>query len=370
MPVLSSYSDFLKATKVAKITGLREILNDAVKNTYAMTEMLKGRGEEEVLQAGQSIKDDIQLSAAGSFQFYSPNPEFNPTDDDVLTEVSVGWRFATTFYGYSDETISLNKGTNEDVYVDLKYKYEQSQRTDMMNGMEDALWAVPVTAGMESGTGDSPPAYSIPALVNENTSVYAWPGWTTVESVNPSTEERWRNQKSVYDSTNVADEDTGIIAAFDEMFLKVKFESPDSSEEYFENDRLRMMKIFTNRDGIKKYKRLLRSANDRLISPQDPAYNSPVYAGIPMKYIAALDTAALEMVSNVATGIAYPEGKPRYFWLNFKFLFPIWHTQGYMEQVGPVPGGINQPFSHAVYYRTWYNLFCRSRQRQGIVAPM
>lgn len=369
MPALASYSDFLLATKVAKITSLQEILNEAVKNTYLLAEMLRGRGEEEIMQAGQSIKDSIQLNAAGTFEFYSPNAEFSPTDDDVLTDIGVGWRFAKTHYGFSDETIALNRGTSEDVFVDLKAKYEQSQRTDMMNGMEDSLWAVPVTGTMESGTGDAPPAYSIPAFVNEATNG-VWPGWTTVETVNPSTESRWRPQQVSYDATNIASEENGILAAFDDMFLRVKFESPEEGSQYFENDRLRKMKIITSRDGHKKYKRLLRGGNDQFVSPQDPAYNSPTYAGIPLKYIAALDTAALEITSQTtASGSAYPVGRPRYFWLNFQYLFPVYHTQGYMEQVGPIPGGITQPFSHAVYHRTWYNMFCRSRQRQGIVFP-
>lgn len=370
MPGLVTYSDFLRATKVAKITGPQEILNDAVKNTYAISEMLRGRGMDEILQAGQSIKDNIQLNAAGSFEFYSPNPEFNPTDDDTLSEVSVGWRFAKTSYGFSDETIALNTGSTENVYVDLKMKYEQAQRLDMMNGMEDALWAVPVTGTMEGGAGDSPPAYSIPAFVNEATNGL-WPGWTTKMGLNPTNEERWRPQQAFYDSTNIADEDNGILSTFDDMFMRVKFESPDAQSAYFENDRLRMMKIFSNRDGIRKYRRLLRSANDRLVSPQDPAYNDPMYSGIPLKYISTLDLAPLEITGgNTASGAAYPIGRPRFFFLNFKYLFPVYHTSGYMQMVGPVPGGITQPFSHAVYYRTWYNIFCRSMLRQGIVAPV
>lgn len=368
MPGLVTYADFLKATKVAKITSMQDILNEAVLNTYLLAEMLKGRGEEEVVRAGQSIKDTIQLSEAGTFEFYSPNPEFNPTDDDTLTDVGVGWRFSKTHYGFSDETIRLNYGTSEDVYVDLKHKYEQSAKIDMMNGTERALWAVPVSGTMETGTGDAPPFFSIPAFVNES-SAFLWPGFTTIETVNPTTEERWRNQLSTYDSNNIADEDNGILAAFDEMFLKVLFEAPDNDEQYWENDRLRQMKIFTNRDGHKKYKRLLRGGNDRFISPQDAAYNQPKYSGIPVRYIAQLDTAALEISGSTATGAAYPTGKPRFFWLNLRYLFPIYHTEGYMEMVGPVPGGINMPFSHAVYYRNWMNLFCRSRQRQGIIAP-
>lgn len=371
MPSLASYSDFLKATKVAKITGREEILNDAVLNTYLLAEMLRGKGEEEIIQTGQSVKDTIQLTEAGTFEFYSPNPEFSPTDDDVLTDITAGWRFSKVHYGFADETIRLNQGTSEDVFVNLKYKYEQQCRTDMVNGTERALWAVPVANSMEGANPsvDSPPFPSIPVFINEGTNGL-WPGWTTIQGVAPATEERWRPQQSTYDSANISSEDDGILAAFDEMWLKVLFESPESDSQYFEDDRLRMMKILTNRSGQKKYKRLLRSGNDEFISPQDPAYNNPKYAGIPVKYIATLDTAKLEITGGTtATGAAYPASKPRYRFCNFRYLFPIYHAEGYMEMVGPVPGGITQPFSHAVYYRNWMTLFCRSLQRQGIVYP-
>lgn len=368
MPALVTYSDFLKATKVAKITGTEEILNDAALNTYLFAEMMRGKGPEEIVQAGQSIKDTIQLSEAGTFEFYNPNPEFNPTDDDVLTDTSEAWRFSKVHYAYSDETIALNNGTSEDVYVNLKKQKEQSAKVDLWNGIERALCAVPVAGTMESGTGDNPPFYSLSAFINEGTNGL-WPGFTTIMGVNATNEDRWRCRQVSYDSTNIASEDNGILAAMDDIFLQVKFEAPEDSSQYWENDRLRAMKILTNKDGHKKYKRLLRAGNDRFVSPQDPAYNNPTYSGIPVKYIATFDTAALEIVANAATGAAWPVGKPRFMFANFQYLVPVFHAKGYMEQVGPVPGGITMPFSAAVYYRNWMNIFCRSRLRQGIVFP-
>ena len=371
MPNLTTFADFLKATKVHKITSATEILNDAVKNSYMMGEMTRGMADAEIVRTGQSIKDDIQLTDTGTFQFYSPNPTFNVSDLDVLSETAQNWRFGVSYYGFNDETMDLNGEAGEDTFVNLKYSKRQAAFTDMWNGMENALWAVPVAATME-GTGassDTPPAMSIPAFVNEGTNGL-FPGFTTVEGLNPATETRWVPQQSTYDSTDVASEASGILAAFDEMWLKVNFESPDGGSSYFENDRLRKMKIISNLDGIKIYKRLLRAGNDRFVSPQDPAYQSPEYAGIPLKYISTLNTQTLEITGGTtASGIAYPTGKPRYFWLNLAYLFPIFHAQAYMKEMDPISGGINMPFSHAVFFRTWYNLFCRSRQRQGIVYP-
>jgi len=365
MPGVPTFADFLAATKTHKITTADEILNDAVKNTYFMSEMLKNQEYSRVVRTGSSIKDTVKLTKAGSFEFYQPNATFSPQDRDTLTDVELDWRFAKTDFGFNDETITLNEGNPEDIYVNLKTKYRMDATTDMHDGLEEALWGKPNFSQMENGSGEAPPAYSFPAFITEDQQTFdaSWTG--NVMGVDPATEDRWRNQRAQYDETNPAGEENGILAAFDDIFLDVKFESPDTSSAYFVDDRLRKMKIVTNKDGHTLYKRILRGGNESFKSPEDPEYNNPRYAGIPVRYVSELDTALLDP----NTGAAYATGEPRFFWINLMFLFPIFHTRGYMEQVGPIPGGITQPFSHAVYFRVWYNLFCRSRQRQGIVVP-
>lgn len=366
MPALTTYTDFLLATKTHKITGANDILNDAVKQTYLLSEMLKGRDHAEIVRTGSRIKDTIKLTDSGSFEFYVPNATFTPQDRDTLTDVTIDWRFAVVNHGFADETISLNEGNSEDIFVNLKKKMNMDCKTDMMNGMEDALFDVPDAATMENGMGAMPPANSIMSFISEDTTNFHPPGYTTIMGVDPANEEGWRPQVTNFDSANPGDDAQGLFAAFDEMFLDVRFESPDSNSEYFENDRLRKMKILTNKDGHTLYKRLLRAGNDSFQDRQDPEYNNPRYAGIPVKYITALNTRNLDF----ANGTPWATGQPRFIWLNLMYLFPIFHTRGYMQQVGPIAGGINQPFAHAVYYRNWYNLFCRSRKRQGIVAPL
>ena len=360
---IPTFTDFLTATKKHKITSATEILNAAQRNTYLFKDMTKGRDVAEIVRGGTSIKDTIMLSEAGSFRFYNPHATQNPSDVDTLQDIEAGWRFAVSSFSYSEEIIALNEGDPEDIFVSMKKKYRQQAMTDMWHGMEDALLAPADAATMETASGEEPPAYSIWAFVNDQT--YGLPsGFTTIMGVNPTNEDRWRPQQATYDSTNPADEETGLLAAFDDMFLSVNFESPDDKSEYFENDRLRKMKIITNKDGRKLISRIYRAGNDRYVNPQDAAYMNPTFAGLPVKYIATLNTALLD-----SDGTAWDTNKPRFLWLNLEYLFPIFHTKGYMEQVGPMHGGIRQPFSYAVFYRTWYNLFCRARNRQGCGYP-
>lgn len=239
----------------------------------------------------------------------------------------------------------------------------------MFNGMEAALFAYPSATAMEADAGKV--AYSLLAFLDEIGTDHHWPGFTTVMGVDPATETRWRNKIKTYDSANPFDEETGIIAGMDDLFLQVEYTAPETASEYFENDTLRKMKILTNREGTTKYKQALRRANDRLVSPQDPAYNSPVYSGVPVKYIASLDTALADQESAVAgTARAWQAGAPRYLFLNFNYIFPFFHSNQYMVSTGPIRGGVRQPDSWAVYKFVYYNIFLRSRQRQGVLTPV
>jgi hypothetical protein len=365
MAGLPTFTDFILATKSTKLTSDTDILNEAVKNTYLISDMVRGTDAAETVQGGKSIIDHIQLSTTGTFRFYSPHATLNPTDADTLSEISRPWAFGVTNYGYSDEVEMLNAGANaKDRYTRTKTAKEQAARTDMWNGMEDALWAVPNATTMEAQTGEDPPAASIPSLVNEATNGL-WSGYTTKQGVNPATESRWRPQQVSYTGIDPGNDATGLFAAFDEMWLRLRFEAPENASQYFEDDKLRRLKFVTNRDGHRMYKRFLRASNDRLVSAQDPAYNSPTYSGIPIKYISTLDTAALDP----ATGLAYASNRPRFHCLNFNYLKIFFHNEMYMKWSDPKDGAMLKPFSMAVYCRTWYNLFARSLQRQGIIYP-
>jgi hypothetical protein len=59
----------------------------------------------------------------------------------------------------------------------------------------------------------------------------------------------------------------------------------------------------------------------------------------------------------------------RYFWVNGNYLTPIYHARRYFEK-HEVLRHPNQPFTYVQVVDCWWNLFCNSRQRMGIVAPL
>ena len=178
--------------------------------------------------------------------------------------------------------------------------------------------------------------------------------------------------------------------AFDEMYLRLQFRPPASFEQYFENIVFNRQKILCSREGINLYKQALRSENDRTFAPADVAYNQPTYSGIPLTYVAQLDSAAIhpqvtassvtyrlqdqdDLALDTAAGGTELGAKtldpgPRYFFINGDYLTPVLHASRYMEK-HPTMQHPNQPFTHVQITDSWYNVVANSRQRHGILAP-
>lgn len=352
MPSITAFNNFVLSTGNKLRTSPDEIVNDAVKNTYLISRMLKGAGNADAVQSGLKIIDRIMLTDAGTALFYNPNEDLNIQNVDTLRSVEVSWRFMANHFAYTEQEVNLNSGDAQTYYKNLLKVKRQQTVTDTFNFTEDALWATPSNANMEAATGTTP--YSIRAFITEDGLAPA--GFTTVMGLNPTTETRWRNQVEAYDPTDLLNPDTGLVNAFDTLFMKCRFKAPRPGE-YFEDDSFQKMMIATNRDGRAIYLRLTRDSNDRLVGNDLGAQQTGLaYAGLPIEYIAALDD------------VSYATGSPRFFFINLAYLKPIWHSQEYMKEKEPMHHP-RQPFSWVVWTSTYYNLFCSSRRRQGIIVP-
>lgn len=354
MPSLYSFADFVLATNEKKISSPTDIISDATQRTYTIADALKGRGVDEVVQSGRTIIDRAQFTAGSQFGFYDPNDEFSPMIEDNLTGLSAPWRFAKDLYAWTDHEIELN-GQDETQWVSLKESKEQACAVSMFNGMDQAIWATPSNSLMETqaaANGGRP--YSIPAFITEDGLFPS--GFTTLMGV-ASTVTRFRNQVVNYLAANP---DGTLVSAMEELWRKLKFESPETKEAYFRETKFRKFKIYSNLDGWKLSVRLLRQTNDRNYPINDLGYatDDPVFGKIPIKWAEPLDSAG------------YASGQPRFFFVNYEFLFPVFHSKRYMLATDPINGGHKQPYSWVVYKDCWYNWFCRSRYRQGILVPV
>ena len=368
---LSTFTDFVDTTGPSFLTSAEDVVNEACKNNYLMRRFMRGNGPSESVQGGSKIKDTIMFDDSSTFQYYEPNETFSWQNPQVVENWEIDWRFCVDHMVFTDAEIELNLGgglgrdARHQAFKRLKRIKEQRLWTSILNGMEDALFSVPSNADMEESTGTKP--YSVPSFVNEGTNgLYS--GFSTVQGLNPTTYTKWAPQKETYTSSAV-DNAANIISTFDKMFLDVQFTPPPSHQEYFDDPSLNAMFIACSKKGQNIYAQLLRASQDTFVtsSRQDPAYMSPKFAGIDLVYASNLDTYA-GYTSSTTEGQDGTNRGPRYYFLNGNYMKYIFHQTRYMFQ-HPTMRHPNQPFTSIVPVDSWYNFVCRSRQRQGIVAP-
>jgi len=451
MPSITTFNDFMTTTGPAYLTSADSVINEAVKNTYAFSRLLKGKSAEQTIQGGTEIRDVIMFDDARTYDHYQPNDTFTWRNPQVTDFVRAPWRFSLDHMSWTDAEIELNSGetaaSTKVAYKRLKRIKEQRMWTSMLNGFEEDLWAVPQVANMESDGGKLP--YSLPYFLTEIATNYGGAlglrgtapytassnAATTVMRISPFTENRWTNIVELYNSqadaltplgtewgkvkasalnTNtVYAQGSGhtvqlgnLFNAMDVMFMRLKYEAPSTRQQYFENDNLNRQMILTSRLGVQNYRNALRLSNDTLVSYQDASYSSPAYAGIDVTYCSDLDQAAIYPANdnsvsgtvpaqtlagyNAVTGAngftAATDGSkisafgtetgantivraPRFYFVNGNYLTPIFHARRYFKQ-HDVLRHPNQPFTYVQPVDCWHNLFCNSRQRHGVVAPL
>ena len=413
MPSITQFNDFMASTGPAYLKSADAVINEAVKNNYVLSRLLKEKASETLVQGGTSIKDVIVFDDASTYQKYQPNDTFTWSNPQVTDTLTAPWRFSMDYMSWTDQEVELNDGDAKVMYKRLKRIKEMRMWTSMLNGMENDLWAPSQGNYSNMETGGKEP-YGLPAFITEDIGAVTTfgerggrpIGWTNVLGIDPDTDGRWSNQISFYDRAldhnavpasytfsgfnSGTRQVGGLFTAFDEMFLKVQFKAPLTQRQYFEETNLNRQMILCSRAGINQYKRALRASNDMLVSPQDSAYNTPTFSGIPLEYCSNLDDAAIFPNGNATvadtkagrdaatlvttsggseTGSTTIDKGARYWFVNGQYLTPIFHSTRYMKK-HDVMRHPNQPFTWVQPVDCWWNLFCNSRQRHGIIAPV
>ena len=420
MPSITQFNDFMQSTGPYYLKSADAVINEAVKNNYVLSRLLKEKASETTVQGGTSIKDVIVFDDSSTYQKYLPNDTFSWRNPQVTDTLTAPWRFSMDHMSWTDQEIELNEGDAKVMYKRVKRIKEMRMWTSMLNGMENDLWASPSGnyANMEGSGGKEP--YSLPAFITETVSSNVSLGerggvpfgWTNILGIDPTADTRWTNQVSFYNPNGTTNNEAPVLkpastysghnantvaryvyslfGAFDDMYQKVQFKAPLTQKQYFEETQFNRQMILCSKEGINLYKRALRASNDMLVSAQDSAYNTPTYSGIPVEYCANMDTAAIypsaagaitndtianRNASNTVTGNSTETGAntvdkgARFWFVNGQYMTPIYHSTRYMKK-HDVMRHPNQPFSWVQPVDCWWNIFCNSRQRHGIVSPL
>ena len=422
MPSITQFNDFMQSTGPSYLKSADAVINEAVKNNYVLSRLLKEKASETTVQGGTSIKDVIVFDDSSTYQKYEPNEVFTWRNPQVTDTLTAPWRFSMDHMSWTDQEIELNEGDAKVMYKRVKRIKEMRMWTSMLNGMENDLWASAFNNYGNMETGGKEP-YSLPAFITETVNTDLTFGerggsaWLATQSsapnilgINPATDPRWSNQISFYNkaaaintgpttnltytghnaNASIARSVYSLFGAFDDMYLKVQFKSPLTQKQYFEETNFNRQMILCSKEGMNLYKRTLRASNDVLVSAQDSAYNTPTFSGIPVEYCANMDTAAIypaiaagssrnddkagrdgqTVVANASEFAANTIDKGARFWfVNGQYITPIYHSTRYMKK-HDVMRHPNQPFTWVQPVDCWWNVFCNSRQRHGIVAPI
>jgi len=360
---LPTFHDFNIATREVKITSATSIINEATKKTYFLSRMLEGRDIKKLMKGGKKLVHHVQSGTGSTYGAYYPGEEESPTTTDNLVQLEVPWTFNRAWYAYDDEETELNDG-NVERFVDLKKSYELSCAVDIMGGMEDQLLATPDKTLMEDRTAASRRFTPLSLLAmntrdglapsSTNGGVVSGSGnWTTLQTVNPSTDTWFKNANATYTAAQLDDLDNGLVTSFKKATLRTAFEMPTAIRRYSDsvNQSMRKQMILTSEDGITTYESRLRGLNDRMRSLEDPSINGSQYQGVPIEYVSTLDDQG------------WTAGQPDYLLYNFNYIYPIFHSTLFMKEKA-VDGGAKQPNRHVVYKFVVWQLFCESRRRQ------
>ena len=354
------FNDFFLATNENKFTEPTDIINDVVSRTLIMADAMRGRDNDELVQNGSTITDRRQSAAATGFSFYDPFDQFSPSEDDTLSKLQAPWRFAKDVSVWTDHEIELNTGDRRIQFEKLAKSKRQARDASTIEGMEAAIMAAPNQNTMEILAGSGGRPYSLLCFAAENGIQPS--GWTTTILQNdPVADTTWRNPVENYASGSL---DVTLLGAMERMWLDLNFKSIGEMPELYRDTDWKKFKIYTNTDGYSSWVRLTRQGNDRNFPSNDAgwAINSVDMGGVKVEKIDSMDN------------IGYALGQPRFMWINYKYLFPVWNSKRYMKEISPRPSPF-QPFVWCSYSDTWYNWFCRSRKarlrngRRHLIVP-
>lgn len=381
---VSAFNDWLNVTREKRAQGTKEVINETQMKSYIFGEMIRNRPEGDLFQPSQGKYWEFRIIGGeqGGTGWYTPGQERDPQRASVTYNGVAPYRFSEHSYPYTEADLRFNTQAPTEVqWLNFSYLMRNTLFTTHLNFIERAFWDMPHFGNMEAGalsgvaSGLPGAAYSIPSLITEDGLVPPANGgtFTAIHGISPATYSWWRNPFATYDT---ADIEGTLFGAFDSLLTDLQFRTVPGYDQYHENDDLRKIKICTNKDGKTTFQRLLREANDHTrAGPQDASYGMPVFEGYPIVYIERLgdgtNGSALEQNPiGTYTSVPYPNGRPRFFVLNMKYLLPIFDSSNFFREPEPVNAGVRQRDAFAMFIVTWFNLVIRSRRRGGgIIRP-
>lgn len=401
---LNNLTDLFRATSQAVLTGENMMLHEAVKKTTLLRKILKVNNMTELVQSGDSITDQIILEEDSTASDYEPMDSFTPRLQNHLTEISIGWRFTQINVTFSKHekglqgASQLKRGARAMVFKRIIKAKWTNLFVSLVNHLERQFFATPNATTMEASGGKIPLSLFCTmtdigaTLTDPQPTGIAPGGFTTVQSVNPTTNRNWRNPVEGYADGVTEIETAGNrwdgFRGLRRLVERTHFEAMPIRPEYGEvHDPTDDGFIMCSLKGKELYEHAQARVNDHTrMGPQNAAYSGPGsggglnFDGIPICYIEQMDYAAVWAAGTGTTSdggefdastdenggaLTNPDFEgPRFVLIVPKYWKKIMHGEHWLEEEAP-PATVFQPFSRTIYYDCWHNNFNRSRKRAG-----
>jgi hypothetical protein len=402
---LQQFTTLAESTPIEFQSGPMEFVNDAISQNPLVGSMLNGRDFKDVFQGGPEVRDRIILEYNSRFQSYQPGRAINIANNQSHVDYKRPWAFNLSYLTWTDQELLLNnpstrtKSALRSLYKDVLTQKHQDVMTDIVEGMDNALLAVPNADTMEAAEvagNDDRVIYSLFSLINEDTNGL-WGNWSTDadnvfttkyglapgDYTDADGNSAWVPKQLQYHLADLDDERNGLLAMFEEMLLRLEYKQTSVPVPFGDKKLLgdptqfKDMTILTGLTGMQRYREALHAMGDRLQRPvsMDPTYRTQnggyVFNGIELMWSSKIDSLALfepGSGNTPAIASAAENAGPRFWWINNKYLSLKFHTEKMLEKDKP------RMATDAVDFwwqpvKLWWQLFPRSIRRHGIVYP-
>lgn len=323
------------------------------------------QNERMVIDGGNQIERKVMLDDSGHARYRRAYDVDNPTVEDVMHTIKVGWCRLSTHYSWDDFEILQNKNSAKG-FVNLLKTRRIDGLWSLADLIEERAWKTPTSA-----TDDLYP-YGVPYYLNlmgtglttdgfvGQTIVYQ-DGSTGVNCANidASTQSKWRNYAALY--TNL---DSAMLRTFRKAFLKTRFKAPINIKDPGQA-RNAQKRIYSDFDTVCDLMDLVDAKDDNHTSGKREALGGLTVDDGGLVYINRLPVVPVAQLENFTQPGSDTEVAP-IFCVDFKYFIPYVHDGYWMKESEPMFDR-GQHTTFTVYLDGAHQNLCSNRRRAGFV---
>jgi len=342
----SSFQDLLATSLAAYGYNVWELLQKYTNYSFGKIMNEKKIAE----QGGSQIIRNVSYKDTGASAMVARYQAISPNQVDTQVQVTMPWRYSTTYMNYELNEIKQNQGKAQIIaLIDTK---RQAMMADQANLFETQMWTLP-------GVSDTLSFAGIPNFLVPITGAQVTAGTSGFQGMNPagysatagldassSTYDRWRNYNDVISASGFTTDDMKKMrTAWNKLHFMAPLGVPNVKDTQLSN-----FSLFTNFTRLAQIEEVAQDQNDSIGLDVGYAAGKALFRGLPIDPLDVLDTDTTNPIYGV----------------NFDNLHFV-HLDGeFMVESAPIMDRY-QHLVYTVFCDTTGNLICTNRKKAGFV---